>query len=172
MGKRSVFLMLVLLLFVPMQVFATEQMGSIHLTMRCDGTVVPEGKVVLYEISDTEYTQDAQSLAQVIRATERTGVIMEVDPRGEVDFLNLKPGSYLLMQEQSSQGYLPMKPFCVRIPLRIGNEQIYHIEATPKLEPIPENQLPQTGQVILPIWGLMGGGLVLVALGLLLQCKT
>ena len=50
-----------------------------------------------------------------------------------------------------------------------GDQLCYRIDAAPKLQRIPEAELPQTGQRNLPVWGLLGGGLALIAAGIELQ---
>lgn len=160
---------MVLLFLVPFTVFAAQQKGSIELTMREGPAVVAGGTVTLYCVTDWHDTADAKILADYAQAQKLPGITQDVGKDGKVTFGDLEPGQYLLVQGSVAAGYLPMNPFCVSVPMAVGEELIYNIEAAPKLERIPEPTLPQTGQLVWPIWALLGGGFGLIGLGFLLQ---
>ena len=166
MAKRGYLWLLVLLLVFP--VSAAGETGSVRLNMTYQGSAVPGGTVTLYPISEPDaslLSADPDALAQ---RDLSDGVSRAVGEDGTVSFYDLENGIYLLVQNHAAGGYYPVKPFCVSIPITVGDELEYHIEAFPKLEPLPETKLPQTGLMRIPVWSLLGGGLSLTALGFLL----
>lgn len=165
--KGWIFLILLLGLVFP--VMADEPEGSIVLTMRYQDAYICGGTVTLYDITELPSDKDPDQLAAIVHTGGIKGISREIGSDGAVSFQNLSIGHYLLVQEQVPAGFEPMRSFCVSIPMRVGDQMLYHIEAAPKLERIPETQLPQTGQRNMPVWGLLIGGLLLSALGLLLQ---
>ena len=169
MAKRSWIWLILLLSSLSFPVSAVSASGSICLTMQFQGTPVSGGTVTLYEVTEMDHSEKPEELLKIVRSGGHDGVTREVTSDGTVCFFDLKEGCYLLSQETAPEGYYVMKPFLVSIPITVGGEVQYHVEGTPKLQRIPETKLPQTGMHILPVWGLLGGGLVLTALGLLLQ---
>jgi len=53
---------------------------------------------------------------------------------GKAEFTGLKPGLYLFVQEQEAEGYYPVSPFLVSIPLLQDGKYTYEIDAVPKME--------------------------------------
>lgn len=172
MNKKRCCILLFLLLHVyPLRVFAGEQTGSIHLTMACGGKPVSGVVVTLYNVTDFQNIADAEALVSKVKKEERVGTTLLTGNDGILVFAHLEPGYYLLVQNEPLPGYLPMKPFCVSLPMSIGEELIFQIDAAPKLEKIPDVHLPQTGQLVWPVWVLLGGGLCLLAFGVILRRK-
>lgn len=53
---------------------------------------------------------------------------------GRVVFDGLEPGLYLLVQYKAAYGYYKLDPFLVSIPQLSGDEYIYDVDASPKVE--------------------------------------
>lgn len=166
MIKRGYLWVLVLLLAFP--VGAAGEIGSIRLNMGYQGNPVAGGEVTLYDVTQQYDSASTDYLVQLARSGMMDGVTQKVGIDGTVRFSDLPSGVYLLVQNRAVDGYYPVNPFCISIPIMVGDQVQYHIEAAPKLEPLPETKLPQTGLIRYPVWGLLSGGLSLMALGLLL----
>jgi len=169
MNKRRCLWLLVMLLFVAVPVRGEGNGGSIRLVMRCQGSAVSGGSVRVYDVTDLDRSVDPEVMAQVLLSTGIIGRTAEIGMDGTVCFADLETGYYLLVQERAAPGYLVVKPFYISIPITVGDQVQYHVEAFPKLQRIPQTQLPQTGQAHLPVWVLMSSGLALTGLGFFLQ---
>jgi len=167
MIKKIWIFLILAALTVPMRVFAAEESCSIRLTMHCGSNPVPGGTVTLYCITGWADTADPEKLSEAVAARGLYGTTGQVSEGGCLEYQDLEPGQYLLVQSKAAEGYQSMKPFCVSVPMSIGGKLIYHIDAKPKLEPVPGEKLPQTGQLIWPVWLLLGTGTFLVGIGLL-----
>lgn len=163
--KLLIFLMLTVLI-VPMTAFAAERTGSIRLTMHHGSDAVPGGTVTLYCITGWEDMTDPQKLAASAADAGLPGTTRQVGTDGRIVYEDLEPGQYLLVQKAAAEGYLSMKPFCVSLPMSVGGELIYHIDASPKLELVPSEKLPQTGLLVWPAWVLLGAGAMLIGIGI------
>ena len=105
--------------------------------------------------------------------------VSHTNTTGTVKFGGLKPGLYLIIQETASKGYTAAKPFLVSVPYKMDGKYIYDVDATVKseLEPttqteptvppttIPDEKIPQTGQLTWPVPILAVGGMLLFMLG-------
>ena len=169
MHRRIWLGLMIVLLVVPVQVRA-GQTGSIHLTLKHDGNLLPGGSVTLYNVTHwkTENDSDAEFLAAYANEYGNQGITKEVDACGCVSFKGLETGKYLLVQTLSTEGYHPMKPFVTELPVVINGNYIYHVTAEPKMELFkPQENLPQTGQLVWPAWAMGPLGLLLIGFGLL-----
>lgn len=119
----------------------------------------------MYCVTDLEDTTDPERMAAEVLNWELPGTVREVGSDGYVEFSDLSPGQYLLVQLEAANGFLPMKPFCVSLPMWLEETLTYQIDAAPKLEPVPGEKLPQTGLLIWPAWVLLGTGALLVGIG-------
>ena len=146
-----------------------EQLGQIRLVMRYRGNAVSGGTVKLYEVTDYDISNDPEVLARQLRLMDTDGKMAPIGQDGTVSFVGLTTGIYLLVQEDAATGYYAMKPFFISIPITVDDQIQFEIEAYPKLERIPDEKLPQTGQHNLPVILLMGGGILLISLGILVQ---
>ena len=165
--------LLLLLLLLPMQVKAAG-VGSIRLRLKDDSLPVPGGTITLYEITQWGCGGDwsGSELAAYAAEYQIPGISREVDPMGEVLFEDLEAGTYLLVQTVPPEGYYPMEPFTVGLPLTIHGETTADIIAEPKMKRRPPNQqLPQTGQLYWPVWLTGGIGIVLMTVGIGLRRK-
>lgn len=169
MHRKMRIMLVLLLLLVPFRAAAAEGNGSIRLNMRYSGGAVPGGTVTLYPVTDREEAANARNPAEYAQSMGLPGTTQTVGEDGTVTFSGLEPGHYLLVQQEAAAGYLTMKPFCISLPMSVGGELVYDIIAEPKLERIPGGQLPQTGQLVWPIWVLLGGGFSLIGLGILVR---
>lgn len=170
--NRRLWLLLILLV-LPLQVTA-KGTSSIVLTMKNDAVPVRGGTVTLYEITQwgCDPTWDAAELAEYAEENQIPGITKEIDSDGKTIFDDLNAGQYLLVQKVPPEGYFPMQPFLVGLPMTINGETITDIPAEPKIERIPgDERLPQTGQLHWPAWIMSGTGILLVAAGIGLQRK-
>lgn len=195
--KHTAALWIVLLLLALPRVSASEQSGSVSVRMTYDGQTVPGGSITLYQVAEldedwryvalTEFSgcgidlasslspADAASLSQYAAENDISGLSQECDSNGFVRFSPLEPGLYLLVQPEAGRGYLPIRPFFVGIPQQISGALHYHVDASPKCAPLPDDpdppNIPQTGQLRWPVPVMVSLGLFLLALGLLLWRK-
>ena len=169
MIRRLGLALAVIMLLVPLTVFSAGEKGSIRLRLRHDGVAVPGGNVALYALSDGEDTGDPQTLWKEAESTGQSLAVMAVGPDGEVRFDDLEPGRYLLGQPESAEGFLPIKPFCVSLPMTVDGQPVYHIDAAPKTERKPDSKLPQTGLLIWPAYLLLAVGAAVTGAGILVS---
>lgn len=153
---------LVRMLTIPV-VADTGGEGTIRVNLRRGNSYADSGSLSLYmvgeeisggyrlkeiygggvvSVNDTRLPELPQWLAERAEG----GVTEEIDPEGTVAFIGLKAGLYLVVQTEPSEGFSPIEPFLVRLPLM---EDKWYLEASPKLEPLPETP-PQTGESMLP----------------------
>lgn len=217
------FVAAVLLCVMSMTAFAhavpdLSKEGPIRIRMNVGGEAVPGGSLTLYHVGsvkeddgdyrfeltgdfvksnvslkNVESARTAGKLAAYAEEKELPGVTREIDKDGKVVFSGLKPGLYLLVQEENAPGYNPADPFLVSVPMLEDGSYLYDVNASPKVElkesprkphkpgtetpPSPSNPpsgsgptlpgttLPQTGQVNWPIPVLTMAGLCLFAAG-------
>lgn len=181
--KRRLFLLLILLLCLSGTVQAAELTGSIRLTAPAggtitlyrvatvaDGTILPSEQFSLWNggFGDLQSPELARGLARFIREQGFPGTTQSIDREETVVFLGLEPGLYLLAQDTPAPGYNPMEPFLVTIPMRIGNNTLYHVEANPK---VMEKPAPSTGDETNIPGLLLSLCLSIIPLGFLLYFK-
>ena len=195
--KRTVLLLILLHLLSLPRALALEQMGSISLRMAYAGQSIPGGSITLYRIAVLgenwqyvpvpEFSEccidlnaslspaDASLLSAYATENRISGQTRELDADGFALFSPLEPGLYLLVQQEAGSGYVPVKPFLVGLPQQIAGELHYHVDASPKCAPLPDDPappgIPQTGQLRWPVAVLTSLGLFLLAGGLFLQRK-
>lgn len=185
-----------------------EKNGSISVTMQDKGTPVAGGSLTLYyagEIRDADgdfvfaLTPEfagsgaslenikgeglAAALAEYAGSASLTGKTQGIGSDGKTAFGDLAPGLYLVVQQEPAEGYYPVAPFLVSVPMYDGSDYQYDVDATPKVElnRAPETEptkpsawngddpgLPQTGQTVwlVPVLGMIGVVLILVGVAL------
>ena len=181
-----------------------DRLGSICLTLKDGETPLEGGTMTLYRVGDiaeddgnyffalteelkpSKISLDSLNMDTAKALTEWLGgkanqkLVAQIDAQGQAKFVDLKPGLYLAVQEKACEGYLPVDPFLVSVPMHDETGYIYDVEATPKVgkvetaptEPdatkppqIKDPQLPQTGQNNWPVPVLACLGLAFVMLG-------
>lgn len=128
------------------------------------------------ELNDLEASELAGKLRNKI-SNNTNGITKRVNEQGMTSYTDLALGLYLIVQTKDSEGYEPIQAFLVSVPLKKGENWIYDVDATPKVEtlvakptkpsetPKTDKKLPQTGQLNWPIPFLSFTGLLLFALG-------
>lgn len=177
--------------------------GSISLSFVYDGTPVPGGALTAYrvgevaeddgnygftlsqyfapsgaDLSDITASGLARELAEFATEKELTGTGATIGGDGTAVFSGLTLGLYLVVQTEAAQGYEPVSPFLVSVPMYREEAYVYDVDATPKMETLkktPEEppkpttpvdpNLPKTGQLNWPIPALAILGLCLFLLG-------
>lgn len=201
----------VFLCSVSVPVFARDTIdltreGSIRVTMHSGEHKVGGGTMTLYRVAEVveatgddsfAWTNDfadcgesltdlnsawlAERLKTFIEREKKTGDTIEITEEGVALFPNLRPGVYLLVQDEPAPGYHCVDAFVVSVPVMYGGVYCYDVEASPKIEmenvptstpaptSTPDSTLPQTGQLNWPIPVLSGCGLVLCTVGWVLR---
>ena len=172
-----------------------EQKGSIRVTMRYSGELVPGGEVTLYRVADIsekngdyrfvltgafesagisvktiQSPETAEKLSDFVKQRKPSGVTKEINSKGEVCFEDLQTGLYLMTQDKAAKGYYRITPFLISLPIQESGTYSYQVDASPKVSPLPkpENmQTPQTGQSLWPVWMFTFSLAALVALHLI-----
>lgn len=205
--KTSVVILIFLVFSLSLNVFAAgpldmEKTGSISVNMKYQGQAVPGGSLTLYHIAAPvwkndgycfEFTQQfegctlsleqlntqevSRDYTQYVIDHSISGKEKTINSQGEVVFEDLVLGLYLLVQEEAAEGYFAASPFLVSVPMNHGEEWIYDVDASPKVdierepttptapEPPGTPQIPPTGQLKWPIPVLAVSGLLLFAIG-------
>ena len=151
-------------------------------------TVVSGGSLTLYRVGEiveddgnytfktvdafADFTGSLEEVQSPALAEELAGYAVDkrslniglIDANGQVTFDALEPGLYLLVQNETVEGYLPAAPFLVFLPLLEDRAYVYNVDASPKVEiktaataeptpkpTTPDTKLPQTGQLNWPI---------------------
>lgn len=73
---------------------------------------------------------------------------------GVTAFPGLSAGMYLVTQESAPEGYYPIDPFLVCLPATSadGAGWVYDLEASPKLEPLPEVPTERVDLTVKKVW--------------------
>lgn len=170
------------------------QQGSISVTMRYDGDPVSGGELTLYRVGDireddgnysfvlteqfasakvaldrVQSPETAKKLAEYAKQQKISGETQIISTKGTASFENLQPGLYLLVQQKAAQGNYAVNPFLVTLPMREGDIYSYHVDASPKVSPVPVEspknpEQPKTGQSGWPIWTFILSGTALIVL--------
>ncbi len=110
--------------------------------------------------------------------------VQDVDKDGTVEFTDLDPGLYLVVQTKAAEGYEAAVPFLVSLPYMQDGVYVYDVDASPKVEletskepespdkpttpSKPSGKLPQTGQMNWPVPIMAITGILLFAIGWIL----
>lgn len=141
--------------------------GSITLEMTWLGRPVSGGTLTCYRVGDLTWKNGeyvfvpagdfaewdgefdniqspelALSLAAYAERNGIQGTTKSIGANGRVTFDDLAPGLYLMVQEEAAEGFYPVNPFLVSIPQEENGKLEYDIDASPKVEPIPEPTWP------------------------------
>lgn len=156
--------------------------GSISISMRSSTTQVGGGTLTIYRVcealvSNGDYSFRpvggfvdcgesfadlnspclAKRLVDYAESNDIAGDRKAIDENGTVSFVDLDQGIYLLVQETPAEGYKPISPFLVAVPLQLDGVYPYDVVARPKVqlapvvssttEPEPTNDLSQADQL-------------------------
>lgn len=177
-----VFAAAVLVLSLGLTARAAETSGSIRISMNTGELPVTNGAVTLYAVGkpvtegyrigedfgggivrqgDAMSPQLARWLAEM---AESGGTRMLLDADGNAAFLEVEAGLYLVMQTERTDGFYPVEPFLLTVPLG----QRWHLQVNPEPEPIVTDLIltenPATGEG--PLLHLSILGMLLSGLGL------
>lgn len=135
--------------------------GSITVEMRDPSTHLPvaDGTLTLYKVADVyesgsgydyiltgDFSQSGVDISDIdspwllfllsdyVKYNPFLGTTVTIGNSGNAFFGNLSPGLYLVKQFDPAFGYYPVGDFLVSLPLHIGEEYLYDINATPKME--------------------------------------
>ncbi len=147
----------------------TERVGCVTVNvLTSDGEIIPGGTLRAYcvatisedgrydftpefsgcdvDFSKTEFTQeDSNAVAAFAEAHSVNFAVAEVDNTGKVCFSDLKQGVYLISQDTTPSGYMPIVPFIVMIPTLENGATIYDVTCTLKpVDKAPNLMLPFT----------------------------
>lgn len=125
----------------------------------------------------------AESIAAFVKENRIAAYGTAKNQNGKAVFADLELGLYLIVQTEASEGFEPLKPFLVSVPMNEGGHYVYEVSAdgkfqlqqepeptTPTTPPKPsEPTLPQTGQLNWPIPVLVVLGLCLFSFGWVLR---
>ena len=185
-----------------------NQKGTITVKMEYDGKAVAGGTLTAYRVgqiqeSDGNYAfaktdamaafagsyaditsaDLAESVAAFVAENKVPAYSTAKNQNGKAVFSDLELGLYLIVQTEASEGYEPLKPFLISVPMNEGGHYVYEVSAegkfqlaqkpqptTPTTPPKPsEPTLPQTGQLNWPIPVLVVLGLCLFSFGWVLR---
>ncbi len=143
--------------------------GSISVTMKEEknNDPVPGGTLTLYQAAELQeeegtlswkYTENfencglvpediseekfANLLKDYVDSYHIQGIEKEISSEGTLNFDDLTPGIYLIMQEDPAEGYYPINSFVVSVPTQGANGWSYHVDASPKMEQCKEIEIP------------------------------
>ena len=178
-----------------------DKKGSISVSMQHDGETIESGSFTIFQIADIWWNVDkydfeyadafakcgigfekldslstAKSYVNYIERNSIEGTKVEVGEYGTSIFTDLSTGLYLVIQEDSADGYEKCEPFFVTLPINSEEGWVYEIDASPKInieqESItPPSNIPQTGQLKWPIPVLAALGVLVFSVGCVLICK-
>ena len=147
-----------------------EQPGSITLTLEWEGEPLNGGSFVLYpvgifekqggdyafallpELAEHSLTlengpdaETAAAIAEAVETLKLEGYSAAVT-EGKAFFGELKPGLFLVVQQEPVPGFAAMEPFLISLPVPQGEGYVYDLVAAPKtsLEPEPTEPPPPT----------------------------
>ncbi len=142
--------------------------------------LVEEFEACEVTLDDLDSPDLAETLAVYALETELESTTVAIDSEGYWEISDLDLGLYLVLQNESADGYEPISPFITTVPYfdEDVDDYIYDISANPKMgvlsvslenpveteEPV-EKSLPKTGQLNWPVPVLAILGIVIFAVG-------
>lgn len=180
--------------------------GAITVEMKYDGKTVAGGTLTAYRVGqiqeydgnysfsrtkameaftgsyeDIASAELAKSVASFVEKNQLSPYDTAKNQNGKAIFSDLELGLYLIVQTEASEGYKPLNPFLVAIPMNEGGHYLYQVnaegkfqlqKASPAAPASPsEPTLPQTGQLNWPIPVLAALGLCMFSVGWMLCFK-
>ena len=203
-------LALLLLCMLPVTAYAHEvpdesKKGTIIVEMEYSGKAVTGGTLTIYRVGQIQENDGNYSFVKTSIVEKFSGNYNDISTAslsedlavfvkehnipfyatvknsdGKADFTNLDLGLYLVVQTEASDGYEPMKPFLVSIPMNESGHYVYEVNAEGKFQLYqkpkpttpsnpPDPTLPQTGQLNWPIPVLAVLGLSMFSVGWMLR---
>ncbi len=168
----SLIMVMVMICALSITAFAHEipdanRKGSISVTLLDGTTAVSGGSLTLYKVGNVKedngnYTfeiadeykasgvtfenlgteQAVQDLAEYAKKNSTQWMTEKVDKYGKAVFSDLEIGLYLIVQEEAADGYMPVNPFFVTVPMVEGEGYVYDVDASPKV--VPPEKAPET----------------------------
>ncbi|MBQ2730298.1 MAG: hypothetical protein IJF69_05940 [Clostridia bacterium] len=182
--------------------------GSISVSMTYEGKAVGGGELTLYRVAQVHeengadysfvYTADYAGCSvkeETLTASDVAGELCSYTQKNGIDGITLEPGKdgkataenlelglYLVVQTKAAEGFTKVEPFVVTVPQFDGESYMYSVDATPKIDKMPEtvvttappeettppDKLPQTGLNNVPVPVLAVIGLAFVTFGIYL----
>ncbi|MBQ2775438.1 MAG: hypothetical protein IJF40_06105 [Clostridia bacterium] len=93
-------------------------------------------------LENLESEQLAKDLAEYADDSGAYSNTEDIDSEGRLVYKDLDVGLYLLVQKEAAEGYLPVNPFLVSVPMVQDGAYLYDVYATPKVDD-PE-KIPDT----------------------------
>lgn len=132
------------------------------------------------DFSDVSAPKLAEDIAAYVQEHCVEHCAISHNRNGTAVFSNLELGLYLIVQTEASDGFEPLKPFLVSVPMHEDGHYVYQVNADGKFqlhqEPQPttptkpaDPTLPNTGQLKWPIPVLVLLGLILFSAGWILR---
>ena len=153
--KKCICVIAMILLIGCMEVLpvGAEQTGQLTIYIGNPG-----GKVTIYRVATSKLKFvngfDAAGVSlddltdsslpgklQAAVTSDTVSVSASAGSDGKVHFQNLQMGLYLVVQTQAVSGYEPFASFLVTIPIKDGQNWNYDVDASPKMELIPKNDI-------------------------------
>lgn len=138
------------------------------------------GDVTQNDLNDPKL---AEELTELVHEKKLNGERASIK-NGKAVFCNLKPGLYLVTQGKNDtmEGFYPINPFLISLPMWDGVQYVYDLSGEPKNLPqhkpdkpddpkepdkmeVPEETLPQTGQLNWPVPLMASSGVLLFIIG-------
>ena len=178
--------------------------GAITVKMEYDGKAVTGGTLTAYRVGrlresngnysfgktdataaftgsyeDITSAELAESVAAFVEENKVPAYGTAKNQNGKAVFSDLELGLYLIVQTDASEGYEPLVPFLISVPMNEDGHYVYEVSAegkfqleqeqepdTPAAPSVPSGPtLPQTGQLNWPIPVLAALGLCLFSVG-------
>ncbi len=169
--------------------------GSIAVSMKYNGESITSGSFTIFQVAslkwnidkyDFKYTEQfsecgigfekldsdttAKNYANFVEQSSIEGTKLNLNEYGIAVFTDLPVGLYLVIQEDSADGYEKADPFLITLPIGGEDGWVYELDASPKLEiegkpKKPPSDITQTGQLKWPIPVLAISGIAVFTLG-------
>lgn len=206
----SLLFVLTLLCITPLTAYAHEmpdenRKGTITVEMEYGGKAVTGGTLTAYRVAQIQVYDGncsfaktdamaaftgsyddigsaslAENIAAFVKENQILAYAMAKNKSGKAVFTDLESGLYLIVQTEASEGYEPLKPFLVSVPMNASGHYVYEINAEGKFQLHQESKpttpskpseptLPQTGQLNWPVPMLVMLGLGLFTAGWILR---